>query len=72
MKNYNLSELFRDFEFVKKAIQNPENKEEHTKPLYKLVRLFENKHGWSNDYTMYLDSEIIKLKDKIYERKIKS
>ena len=47
MKNSQLSNLMRDYDYVKRALENPENKDIHMGPLLTLITNFRKK--W-NDY----------------------
>ena len=45
MKNYKLNDLLRDYDFVTRAIENPDNKRRHISPLNRYIKNFELKYS---------------------------
>jgi hypothetical protein len=72
MKNLQLSSLMRDYEFVKRSIENPENKEEHLAPLKQLITNFRkkwNEYRW-HSYLYSLNDLWSQLDEKLFEEKL--
>ncbi len=68
-----LNAMLRDYTYVKRAIQNPENNHSHSKALHEVVTIFRKK--W-NDYrfAMYYYSLYDfwrELDEKLFDEKIK-
>lgn len=74
MKNSQLSALMRDYDYVNRALENPENKPEHIEPLRKLIVNFRKK--WSDyRFAVYLYNlqEIWKVLDeRLFDEKMES
>lgn len=45
MKNYKITDLLRDYNFVSRVLENPNNKREHIQPLNKLIVNFNLKYA---------------------------
>lgn len=76
MKNYKITDLHRDYDFVSRVLENPNNKKQHIQPLNKLIVNFNLKYAdlYYTKHREYflalrlkLDSLRIALKTKIDE-----
>jgi hypothetical protein len=74
MKNLQLSSLMRDYDYVKRALENPENKHEHIKPLHNLILNFRKKWNDINcsKYLYSLTDIWNALDEKLFEEKLNS
>jgi hypothetical protein len=78
MKSYKLSDLLRDYDFVTRVLENPDNKREHIIPINKLIvnfnlkyaNLYYSKHReYFLALSLKLDNLRIVLKTRDYENK---
>ena len=78
MKNYKLSDLLRDYDFVTRVLENPNNKRKHIIPINKLIVNFNLKYAdlYYSKHREYflalslkLDNLRLVLKTKDYENK---